>query len=147
MSIKCGDCLERLAELPNRTIDLVVTSPPYNLRNTTGGQGGGEKNNRWKASPLMKGNDRTYKRKTHAFRGALASKNPRKIEAMMTGGGYDDHGDDMPYAEYVKWQRKVLDECMRVLKDDGAIFYNHKWRPQNKLLQDRSEIVSGFPVR
>lgn len=71
MSIKCGDCLERLAELPNRTIDLVVTSPPYNLRNTTGGQGGGEKNNRWKASPLMKGNDRTYKRKTHAFRGAL----------------------------------------------------------------------------
>jgi site-specific DNA-methyltransferase (adenine-specific) len=36
---------------------------------------------------------------------------------------------------------------MRVLKEDGAIFYNHKWRVQNGLLQDRSDIVKGFPVR
>ena len=36
---------------------------------------------------------------------------------------------------------------MRVLKSDGAIFYNHKWRVQRGLLQDRSEIVDGFSVR
>ncbi len=36
---------------------------------------------------------------------------------------------------------------MRVLREDGAIFYNHKWRVQAGLLQDRSEIVAGFPVR
>ena len=35
----------------------------------------------------------------------------------------------------------------RVIKNDGAIFYNHKWRVQNGLLQDRSDIVEGFPVR
>src|SRR3989344_1859980 len=29
----------------------------------------------------------------------------------------------------------------------GAIFYNHKWRVQGGLLQDRQDIVSGFPVR
>ena len=36
---------------------------------------------------------------------------------------------------------------MRVLKHDGAIFYNHKWRVQNGLIQDRAEILEGFPVR
>ena len=36
---------------------------------------------------------------------------------------------------------------MRLLTDDGAIFYNHKWRVQNGLLQDRSDIVKDFPVR
>jgi modification methylase len=36
---------------------------------------------------------------------------------------------------------------MRVLKEDGAIFYNHKWRVQGGLLQDRNDIVDGFPVR
>jgi modification methylase len=61
--------------------------------------------------------------------------------------GYTNHDDNMPDDEYVMWQQFVLLECMRVLKDTGAIFYNHKWRVQNGLLQNRSKIVSGFPVR
>ena len=28
-----------------------------------------------------------------------------------------------------------------------GVFYNHKWRVQGGLLQDRSEIGEGFPVR
>lgn len=36
---------------------------------------------------------------------------------------------------------------MRILKDNGAFFYNHKWRVQAGLLQDRQDIVNGFPVR
>ena len=55
--------------------------------------------------------------------------------------------DAMPHEEYVQWQRKCLDAMMRVLRDDGAIFYNHKWRVQNGLLQDRADILDGFPVR
>jgi modification methylase len=35
----------------------------------------------------------------------------------------------------------------RLIKNDGAIFYNHKWRVQGNLLQDRQDIVSDFPVR
>ena len=35
-SIHQGDCLQVLAQLPDESIDLVVTSPPYNLRNSTG---------------------------------------------------------------------------------------------------------------
>ena len=61
--------------------------------------------------------------------------------------GYDRHETSLPHGEYVAWQRQCLGEMMRLLRPDGAIFYNHKWRVQNGLLQDRSDIVDGFPVR
>ena len=166
-----GDCLEVMKGMPDESIDLVVTSPPYNLRNTLGKRGA-DRNGKWRNSKLQtegynehsfgtgmnpcssetlqtEGHkDRKYTRKTHAFRGSLASKNPRKFERLMTGGGYDDgHTDDMPHAEYVKWQREVLAECMRLLKPTGGIFYNNKERQQNKLLVERTDILQGFPLR
>ena len=52
-----------------------------------------------------------------------------------------------PHEEYVEWQRECLRAMLRVLTPDGAIFYNHKWRVQRGLLQDRSDIMDGFPVR
>jgi modification methylase len=30
-----GNCLEIMRELPNECIDLAVTSPPYNLKNSS----------------------------------------------------------------------------------------------------------------
>lgn len=65
--------------------------------------------------------------------------------ALMNG--YSHHDDCMPHEKYVQWQRDCLSEMMSLLKDDGAIFYNHKWRVQAGLLQDRQDIVEGFPVR
>lgn len=109
------DCLEGMKQLENDSIDLVVTSPPYNLRNTVGGGFTAQKGT-WN-NP-----DGLYK-------------------------GYESYDDKMPYDEYVRWQRECLNEMMRVISERGAIFYNHKWRVQNGLLQDRSEIVSGFPIR
>lgn len=32
-----GDCLDQMAKLPAKSIDLIFTSPPYNLGTTTGG--------------------------------------------------------------------------------------------------------------
>jgi modification methylase len=61
--------------------------------------------------------------------------------------GYSHYDDNMPHDKYVKWQRECLTEMFRLIKNDGAIFYNHKWRVQDGLLQDRQDIVSGFPVR
>src|SRR5260364_404403 len=51
------------------------------------------------------------------------------------------------YGEYVAWQRACLIEMLRLLPEHGAIFYNHKWRVQDGLLQDRHDIVGQFPVR
>jgi DNA modification methylase len=35
-SIICGDCLDAMKEMPSNSVDLIVTSPPYNLKNSTG---------------------------------------------------------------------------------------------------------------
>ncbi len=61
--------------------------------------------------------------------------------------GYGDYADSMVYADYIVWQRQCLQAMLRLLKSDGVIFYNHKWRIQKGLLEDRSDIVQGFPVR
>jgi modification methylase len=114
--IICGDCLEIMQKIPDKSIDLVVTSPPYNLKNSTGnGMKAGTKTGRWAGNPLQ--------------------------------NGYAHHNDNMPHQEYVAWQKRCLQEAMRILRDNGAIFYNHKWRVQRGLIQDRSDIVSDFPVR
>lgn len=113
--IHCGDCIEIMRGLDAESVKIVVTSPPYNLKNSTGNGMKDGRGGKWSNAALLK--------------------------------GYDSHGDSMPHDEYTDWQRACLAEMMRVLRPDGAIFYNHKWRVQGGLLQDRHDIVSGFPVR
>jgi site-specific DNA-methyltransferase (adenine-specific) len=110
-----GDALDLMARLPSASIKAVVTSPPYNLRNSSGNGMRDGRGGKWHRAELLK--------------------------------GYTTHADSMPHAAYVGWQRRCLAEMMRLLRPDGAIFYNHKWRVQKGLLQDRSDIVAGFPVR
>ena len=114
-SIICGDCLEVMKGFENECVDLFVTSPPYNLKNSSGNGMKDGRGGKWANAALQ--------------------------------NGYKDHDDSMPYEKYCEWQRECLNEMMRLLKDDGAIFYNHKWRVQRGLLQDRHEILQGFPVR
>ena len=66
------DCIEGLKQLEDNSIDLIVTSPPYNL-----------------------------------------------------GIEYDSWDDKMSWTDYLKWCEKWLQECYRVLKDDGRICINH----------------------
>ena len=54
---------------------------------------------------------------------------------------------DQPYNEYVEWQRDCLRAMMRVLRDDGAIFYAYNWQIQNGLVKDPTDILARFPVR
>lgn len=116
----CADVLPTLAD-----VDLVFTSPPYNLGVTAGGgfghyvdeaglreRGGGGK---WTG-------------------GALAH-------------GYHGHEDKMPLAEYETWQRSVLEACWQTLGENGAIFYNHKPRVQAKTLWLPLVLNPGLPVR
>jgi len=114
-TIVCGDALDLMRRMPDECVDLVVTSPPYNLKNSTGNGMKDGRGGKWERAALK--------------------------------NGYSHHADCMPHEEYVAWQRACLGEMMRLIPDDGAIFYNHKWRVQNGLLQDRADIVTGFPVR
>ena len=85
IDLRQGDCLEVIRTIPDNSVDLIITSPPYNL-----GKSHHTGNNRFDA--------------------------------------YSTYIDDMPEQDYQMWQIQVLNECFRVLKDDGSMFYNHKNR-------------------
>jgi site-specific DNA-methyltransferase (adenine-specific) len=110
-----GDSLTVMREMPDRCLDLVVTSPPYNLKNSTGNGMKDGRGGKWAGAALV--------------------------------NGYSHYDDNMPHEEYAEWQYNCLKEMFRLIKDDGAIFYNHKWRVQDGLLQDRQDIIRDLPVR
>jgi site-specific DNA-methyltransferase (adenine-specific) len=112
-----GDCLQVMRRIPDKIIKGIITSPQYNLRNSTGGGMHNGRGGKWPNAALLQ--------------------------------GYDDHDDKTDHQEYVTLQREYLSEMIRVLRNDGAIFYNHKRRVQDGKLQDPAEIVKGLalPVR
>lgn len=116
-----GDCLDVLPALSG--VDLIVTSPPYNLGVTTGGGFGHYKDGQ-----------------TRGGQGKWGGTNKDGID-------YTDHDDAMPPAEYAQWQRNVLTACWDTLSDTGAIFYNHKPRVQASTLWTPLELNPGLPLR
>ncbi len=40
-----------------------------------------------------------------------------------------------------------MSEMMRLVREDGAIFYNHKWRTQHGIHETPEAILEGCPVR
>lgn len=111
-----GDCLQVMRAMPSRCIDVIITSPPYNLLNSTGN-------------------------------GLKKNTNCGKWKNAAIKDGYNQYNDNMPYKKYIEWQKECVAEMVRIIKDDGAIFYNNKNRVQNGLIQDRGEIVREFPLR
>ena len=116
--IICGDSIEVMKTMPSESLDLVITSPPYNLA-------------------IQKTSN---KKTTDGWKGKW---NNSKLQSS----GYDAHSDYMPEPKYISWQKNVLAECFRLIKDTGAIFYNHKWRVQKGIYQQRPEIIEGLPLR
>lgn len=104
-----GDCREIMPTLP-AMVDLIFTSPPYNLGNTTGG-----------GFPDRFGH---YRKST----GLSGRGGGGKWGGGELANGYGTHDDNMPSADYIAWQGEVLEGCWRLLTDTGAIFYNHKPR-------------------
>ena len=81
------DCLETLARMEDNSIDLIVTSPPYNKN--------------FYATSKKDGN----------WHNVI---------------NYENYNDSIEPKEYENWQRKIISECLRVLKPSGSLFYNHK---------------------
>ena len=51
----CGDTVQILRQIPDESLDLAITSPPYNIKNSTGnglkdGRGG-----KWASAALIEG--------------------------------------------------------------------------------------------
>jgi modification methylase len=84
-------CLDTLSKIKDNSINLIVTSPPYNK-------------GYWSSNRNI---NNGFKTKS------------RRID-------YDNYDDNLDPNDYEVFQRKVIDECLRVLKDDGSMFYNHQ---------------------
>lgn len=81
-----GDCLEVMASMADDSVDIVVTSPPYNMGLIPGGNGRG------------------------MYRPGARNKAGRFRD------GYGVHDDAMEVDAYAAWQREVLFECWRVAR-------------------------------
>lgn len=97
------DVLEGLKLLEDNSIDIIVTSPPYN-------------------------------------KAGLNGKSKSVIWNKTIDYGGDVNIDNKPEDEYQKWQIEVLNECHRVLKPDGVMYYNHK----NRIVKGKGYIISPY---
>ena len=121
-----GDCLAVMAEMPDASVDLVITSPPYNALRTPGGGWWDESGKYFRRRSDRPGSDSPL---------------------------YDSHDDCMPVDEYIQWQRDCVAEMLRVLTEDGALFYNHRRRVQDDVMEEHARDILeiapafGFQVR
>ena len=123
-----GDCREVLPTLAG--VDLLFTSPPYNLGNTTGGGFPGKKLGHYSENGGLR------------VRGGHG-----KWGGGALADGYSGYGDNLPFAEYVAWQKEILTLCWSALSDKGAIYYNHKTRVLNGEAVTPLVYNPGLPVR
>ena len=86
-----GDCLETLKEIPDSSIDSVVTDPPYHLQSIV------DRFGKEGASPAQHGTDGLYKRSSKGFMGKTW-----------------DGGD-------IAFRTEIWKECLRVLKPGGHL--------------------------
>lgn len=111
-----GDCRELLPAISD--VDLVLTSPPYNLGEGMGHKGGlrvGHRGSKWGRDALRK--------------------------------GYGECADNLPYSEYIAWQKDVLSLCWNTLSESGAIYYNHKPRIVKGELRTPLALLPNLPLR
>lgn len=80
------DCIEGMRAFTDSSVDIVVTSPPYNMGLVPGGNGRG------------------------MYRPGAGNKAGRFRD------GYETHDDAMPQDEYDEWQRACLSEMWRVAR-------------------------------
>lgn len=115
ITIYHGDCRDILPTL--NPVDLVVTSPPYNMGLVPGGNGRG------------------------MYRPGASNK------AGRFRAGYGQHADAHPQDEYDTWQRDIIELCWRCLTDTGAIFYNCRPRVEHGALRLPLGLNFGPPLR
>lgn len=118
------DCIEFLKKLPDNCLDIVVTSPPYNLQNLNRSE-----------------NPKVFRKEYDPTKKANRDNN------LITNSGYDSGGECLPHSVYIKQQRKLINEVLRCLKPHGAFFYNTKWRMYDGLIDMKFDITENFPVR
>ena len=118
-----GDCLNVMSEWLSEEASpdygqIVVTSPPYNMGLTPGGNGRG------------------------MYRPGANNKGGR-----FRDGYADSHDDAMPQDEYDEWQRQCLAVMWDLIPENGAIYYNHRQRIEHGKVRLPLGFDFGIPLR
>ena len=61
--------------------------------------------------------------------------------------GYELHNDNMPRADYVKWQREVIALSLDIVGDKGVVLWQHKPVHRDLGVLEQNDILQGFPLR
>lgn len=121
VSLHLGDCEKVLPDVLSESADasahIVVTSPPYNMGLTPGGNGRG------------------------MYRPGGSRKGGRFRD------GYGQFNDALPQDEYDAWQRRILSLLWESIPADGAIFYNHRQRIEHGKARLPLGLDFGIPLR
>lgn len=128
-SFNVGGAYRFLRNLPDNSVPMFLFSPPYNLGVSSGGG-------------LTQ-----YKPHYDPKGGMSVRGGSGKWRNAELANGYMAHHDAMPPIAYKAQQRTILRQCWRALAEDGAIYYNHKPRIQNGVLQTPLDFNPGLPVR
>ena len=115
-----GDCLEKLKELEDNSVDSIVTDPPYHLVSIVkrfGKEG---------SAPAKEGKDGSFKRLSGGFMG-------------KTWDGVDENGKGIAY-NVDMWK-----ECLRVLKPGGHLLAFGGTRTYHRMACAIED--AGFEVR
>ena len=121
-----GDCIEKLKELEDKSVQCVVTSPPYwGLRDygTAIWEGGKEDCPHFRTSHQSK-NTITGQKKSVLYGGIADS--IYKSVCKLCGAVRKDNqlGLEETYQEYIESIVNVFKEVKRVLKNDGVVWLN-----------------------
>jgi modification methylase len=105
--VSVKDCIKGLQELPDSSVNCIVTSPPYNKK-------------------------------------GLAGSNTKITNQIWSKFNidYSTYNDDLSEDQYQQWMIDFLNECYRVIKDDGSIFFNHKPRRHKNKAHLPTDFIS-----
>lgn len=118
LSILLGDCMARMRELPDDSVDCVITSPPYYRCQVFPGAttvfGGGDRHcvHDWDKQHVVR-------RHFNNAYSTVESGTCRKCGAQLVNLGWED-----TRAEYIQHMVEVFKEVKRVLKPTGVVSLN-----------------------
>jgi site-specific DNA-methyltransferase (adenine-specific) len=125
MKLILGDCLEKLKELPDNSVDSIVTDPPYGL---------GFMNKEWDSPEKLKKNLEHHKNKTD-----------ERGKAGFSPLPFERYGGKKEGQWFQQWCEEWGKECLRVLKPGGYLLSFSAPRMYHRMTTGLED--SGFEIR